>query len=191
MTETQIRQIRKDVWDELVRLNLMKTYQDKLGITTSDAEVAYAVRNNPPNWIRSNENFQKNGQFDKSKYDEFLRDPRSAQTLVAIETDYRTSMSNQKVIDRLIAPVFVSPEEVWDEFQATTRKYNAAVVSFLSKNYTVDSSSITSKEIEAYYFENKSDYQKKERRKLAYVTVPLVATKDDTTRVYENSAGSL
>jgi peptidyl-prolyl cis-trans isomerase D len=185
ITDTQIRQIKKDVWDDLVRQNLMKVYQERLGISTSDAEVAFAVQNNPPAWIRSHENFQKDGKFDKSKYDEFLRDPRSAQMLVAIETDYRESMNNQKVIDRIIAPIFVTPEEIWDDYSATSQRYNALVVSFQAKNYNVDSSSISSKDIESYYFEHKSDFQKKERRKLSYVTFPLVSTKDDTTRIYE------
>ncbi len=185
ITDQQIRQVRKDVWDEMVRIDLMRSYQDKLGLTTSDAEVAYAVQNNPPNWIRSNQNFQKNGQFDKSLYDQFLRDPRSAESLVAIEADYRQSMSNQKVIDRVIAPVFVSPEEVWDEYGVTTRKFKAAVVSFPLRNFAVDSTSISSKDIETSFFDNRSDYQRKERRKLTYVLFPLAATKDDTNRVIE------
>ena len=40
--------------------------------------------------------------------------------LVAIEKDYRSGIGNQKVIDRILLPVFVSPTEVWDEYVATT-----------------------------------------------------------------------
>ena len=68
ITEAQIKKIRQDVWDELVRNELMAAYQEKWGLVTSDEEVAWAVRNNPPNWIRENENFQKDGQFDPAKY---------------------------------------------------------------------------------------------------------------------------
>lgn len=185
MTDAQIKQIRKQAWDDLVREQIMAAYQRKFGIVTSDEEVAFAVQNNPPNWIQENPNFQKDGAFDRARYEEFLRDPSSAKVLVAIEEDYRTSIGNQKVIDRIIAPVFVSPDEVWDEYVATTRKFKAAAVTFPLRDFPVDSASISAQEIQKYYDEHKSDFQRKERRKLAYVTVPISATREDSARVLE------
>jgi peptidyl-prolyl cis-trans isomerase D len=191
ITDAKVRQARKDVWDEVVRDRLMQVYQEKWGIVTSDEEVAFAVRNSPPSWIRQNENFQKDGQFDRAKWEEFLRDPRAAQVLVSIEKDYRASMGNQKVIDRIIAPVFVSPDEVWNEYLATTRKFQAAVVSFPLRSYRVDSSSITSEEIKEYYTKNRKDYERPERRKVASVSVPIVATREDSNRVVETAQEAL
>jgi peptidyl-prolyl cis-trans isomerase D len=191
LTDADIRKIRQDVWDNLVRSDLMAIYQQKWGIVTSDAEVAYAVQNNPPSWLRDNENFQTNGQFDETKYKDFLRDSRSAQILVAIEKDYRSSLGNQKVIDRVISPVFVSPDQVWDEYLATTQKFNAALVSFPLKNYTVDSSSITSSEIQNYYNQHHADFEQPEKRKLAYISIPIVMTREDSNRVIETAQEAL
>jgi parvulin-like peptidyl-prolyl isomerase len=185
ITDEMVRQARKDVWDELVRSELMDVYGQRWGIVTSDEEVAFAVRNSPPKWIRENENFLKDGQFDRARYEEFLRDPRSAQVLVSIENEYRSSIGNQKVIERVIAPVFVSPDEVWNEYAATTRKLNALVVSFPLNKFTVDTGSITSAQIEAYYTQNRANYERKEQRKLAYVTIPVEATREDSNRVVE------
>jgi peptidyl-prolyl cis-trans isomerase D len=191
MADTQVKQIRKQAWDDLVREQILSEYRDRFGIVTSDQEVAYAVRNNPPSYIKENANFQTDGSFDRSKYEQFLRDPQSANILVSIEDDYRSSIANQKVIDRVIAPVFVTPNEVWDEYAATTRKFKAAAVTFPLRNFAVDSMSITAQEIQQYYDEHKSDYQRKERRKLAFVTVPVVATADDTTRIAETAQEAL
>jgi peptidyl-prolyl cis-trans isomerase D len=185
ITDAQIKQIRKDVWDELVRSDLMETYQQKWGVVTSDDEVAFAVRSSPPNWIRSNQNFLKDGQFDPAKLEDFLRDPRSSQILVAIEKEYRQSIGNQKVIDRIIAPVFVSPEEVWDEYVATGQKFKAMAVAFPLRGFAIDSNSIKADEIQTYYSQNRADYDRPEKRKLAYVTLPIVATRDDSNRVME------
>lgn len=185
ITDDSVRKARKDVWDELVRSELMDVYGQRWGIVTSDEEVAFAVRNSPPKWIRENENFQKDGQFDRTRYEEFLRDPRSAEVLVSIENEYRASISNQKVIERVIAPVFVSPDEVWDEYAATTRKLNALVVSFPLSNFPADSGSITAAQIEEYYTRNRANYERKERRKLAYVSIPVEATLDDSNKVVE------
>ncbi len=191
LNDTQIRQVRKQAWDDLVREQILTEYREKFGIVTSDQEVAFAVRNNPPNWIKENQNFQTNGAFDRSKYDQFLRDPQSANTLVQIEDDYRSSIANQKVIDRVIAPVFVTPNEVWDEYEATSRKFKAAAVTFPLKNFTVDTTSITAQEVQSYYDSHKSDYERKERRKLTYVTIPVVATADDSSRIMEMAQEAL
>jgi parvulin-like peptidyl-prolyl isomerase len=191
ITDAKIKQYRKEVWDDLVRTELMATYQQKWGVVTSDNEVAFAVRNNPPQWIQSNENFQTNGNYDPGKWEEFLKDARSAQVLVAIEKEYRESIGNQKVIDRIIAPVFVSPAETWDEFLATGRKYKAAGVSFAIRNFPVDSNSISAADIEAYYTKNRSSYENPEKRKLSYVVIPVVATRDDSMRVLETATEAL
>lgn len=183
--DNKVRQIRNQVWDDLVRANLMATFRDKLGLVTSDNEVAYAVKNNPPQWLRTNQTFLTDGKFDKQKYDDFLKDPRSSDILVAIENDYRESIGNQKVIDRVIAPVFVSPQEAWDEYVATSRRFKAAVVSWPGRNYAIDTTSITSAEIEKYYIEHKADYQRKERKKLSYIAVPVIMSKEDTNNVLD------
>lgn len=185
ITDQAIKQVRQQVWDDLVRVELMKSYQEKWGIVTSDEEVAYAVRNNPPEYVRSSTSFQTNGQFDPSLYQEFLKDPNQTQTLIAIEADYRESMGNQKVIDHIISPVFVSPQEAWDEYVATNKKFKGIVASFPGTGFTVDSTSITLADIEKYYNEHSQDFKVQERRKLSYVTVPLTMAAADTERVSE------
>ncbi len=185
ITDQQVKQVRQQVWDDIVRSELMKGYQHKWGIVTSDDEVAYAVRNSPPEYIRTNETFMTNGQFDPALYQQFLRDPSQTQVLIAIERDYRESIGNQKVIDKVIQPIFVTPQEVWDEFVATNRKFQAIVASFPTTGFSVDSSSISLVDIERYYRENLDNYKQEERRRLSYVTIPLVMTASDTERVDE------
>ena len=187
VTEAQIRQVTKQVRDDLVRSELMASYQEKWGIVTSDQEVAIAVRNSPPDWIRQHESFQMDGKFDMARYEEFLRDPRSAEILVSIEKEYRATIGNQKVIDRVIAPVFITPDEVWDEFVATNQKFNAAVVSFPVAGYKVDTSAVTAEEVKAYYESNRALYEKPERRRAQYVVLPITATLEDTNRIWEQA----
>lgn len=185
ITEAQIKQVRKEVWDELVRNEIMDVYAEKWGLRTSDAEVAWAVKNSPPQWLRENEAFQKDGRFDLASYDQFLRDPRSADILVAIEADYRSSLAHQKVVDRVIAPVFVADDEAYDDFLATNRRFSVAVVSFLPRNFEVDTASITNEEIRTYYTNHRDEFRRAEQRKLSYVSFPIQATTEDSNRVIE------
>jgi len=185
ITDQTIKQVRQQAWDDLVRVELMKGYQKKWDIITTDDEVAYAVKNNPPDFIRTNENFMTNGQFDPALYQEFLRDPQQTQVLLAIEKDYRESIGNQKVIDRVIQPVFVSPQETWDEFVINNRKFKAVVATFALTNFPVDSASIPLADVEKYYREHEQEYKLKDRRKLSFVTIPLAISADDSLRVTE------
>ncbi|MCB9357294.1 MAG: peptidylprolyl isomerase [Calditrichaeota bacterium] len=185
ITEQQIKQARQQVWDDMVRFELMKSYQEKWGIITSDDEVAYAVRNNPPDYVVNSEAFKKEGRFDPALYQEFLKDPQQTQTIIAIEQSYRESIGNQKVIDRVIAPVFVAPDEVWDEFLATNRKFKGIVASFPTTGFTVDTTSVTQAEIEKYYNDHQADFKLEERRALSYVVLPLAVSEADSQRVNE------
>jgi peptidyl-prolyl cis-trans isomerase D len=185
ITDQQVKQVRQQVWDDIVRSELMKGYQKKWEVVTSDEEVAYAVRNNPPEYIRNNDNFKTNGRFDPELYNQFIKDPSQTQVLIAIEKDYRESIGNQKVIDKIIQPVFVTPEQVWDEYVATGKKFQAIVASFPTTNFSVDSASISQSEIEEYYRGHQQDYEQKERARLSYVSIPLTMTAADTERVVE------
>lgn len=183
--DAKVTQARSEVWNDLVRSQLMEQYQEKFGIVVSDDEVAYAVRNNPPAYIRNNENFQTNGQFDPALYDQFLRDPNSANVLVAIESDYRNSIGNQKVIDRIISPVYVTPDEVWDDFVAKNERFKAVVISFPANNYPADSATVSETAIREYYDNHREDYLAPETRQLSYVSIPVVMSKSDSDRVLE------
>lgn len=183
INDAAVKRIRNQVWDDLVRLEIMDAYRDKLGLVVADEEVAFAVRNNPPSWIQQNENFQTDGVFDPALYETFLRDPSSANLLIAIESDYRQSLGNQKVIDRVISPVFVTEDEIWDEFLATTPTYQAVIASFPISGYSVDSSLVTENDVESYYRENIYLYQRDEQRRMAYVEIPSVMTAEDSNRV--------
>ena len=185
ITDTQLTQARSEVWDELVRAQLMEQYQDKFGIVVSNEEIAYAVRNNPPSYIRSNESFQTDGRFDPALYDQFLRDPNSANILIAIENDYRNSIGNQKVIDRLIAPIYVAPEEVWDDFVAKNERVKAVAITFQANSYPADSASISEQDVAEYYNSHKEDYLAPETRQLSYVTIPVVMSQSDSNNVLE------
>ncbi|HDH57254.1 MAG TPA: hypothetical protein ENF16_01455, partial [Bacteroidetes bacterium] len=52
LDEYRVKQIRSEVWDELIRDMLIEQEVKKLGIHVSDKEIAYLVQNNPPDFIR-------------------------------------------------------------------------------------------------------------------------------------------
>ena len=185
LTEEELTKIRKDVWDELVQTNLVEYAAKKVGVKTTDKEVAWAVRNNPPQNVVSSEYFQTDGRFDPSKWETFLGDPQSTQTLVEFERDYRTSITGQKVISRVLSPVFISENEIRIRYSDQNGRFSMIVAGYETKDIVVDTNSISQEEIDEYFFEHQSRFWQPERRSVRAVTVPNTMTAQDTTKILE------
>lgn len=185
--EQEITQIRKDVWDELLRNELMAYTVETIGLKTVDKEVAWAVRNNPPKNVMEAEYFQTEGKFDWTKWNQFLSDPQAGPMLAEIEKDYRRSITNQKVVERVLAPVFVTDEEIRRQFLDGRRRFSAIITGYLVKDIEVDSSAITDEEIEAYYFGHPEQYWRPKRRAVRSVTISATATEEDSARIVEQA----
>ena len=75
ITDQQLSRARSQVWNDLVREIIVSQTIEEMGITASDEEVLYHLKNNPPSFLKINPNFQTNGQFDPVKYEEAINNP--------------------------------------------------------------------------------------------------------------------
>lgn len=183
ITDDQVKQMRAQVWDELVRDMLIEHEVQKQGIKATDQEIAYLIQNSPPDWIRNNEYFQTDGQFDMKKYESFLRNPQAARDLMMIEDNYRKTLPNQKFLNELLSLATVSDHEAWQSFVDDNLKGKARYVVFPYDTIKVDSNSITQKQIEDYYNAHKEDYRVTEKRRAAYVLFKEVPSSADSSTV--------
>jgi len=180
LTEDQIKEIRQTVWDELIRNSLMDEEIRRLKIPVTDSEVAYAVRNSPPDFIRQHEAFQTDGKFDMSKYQQFLADPSAARDLMMIESSYRQSMKSQKLIDRIIGTVRISDDEVWEKYLNQNQKVKVSYVLFNLSAVPRDTLAFPDNELRDYYFSHVQDFNDPEKRDLEYVAFSTTPTREDT-----------
>ena len=77
ISEYRIQSLRDQIWESIVQNILLTQEIDRLNIQASPDEIVFQLRNNPPEFIRSNEQFQTEGQFDMTKYQQALSDPRN------------------------------------------------------------------------------------------------------------------
>jgi peptidyl-prolyl cis-trans isomerase D len=187
LTEDEITKIRQDVWGEIVRNELMAYTAKKLGLKTADREVAWAVRNSPPETVVRMEYFQTDGQFDRSKWNAYLDDPQSTSTLVEFEKDYRRSLGNQKVVERVLAPVFVTEEEIRREFMNQYIRFSAIIAGYLASGIEVDTNAFSDEDIEEYFFSHKDRYTRPEMRAVRSVTVSSMPTEMDSAQIVEQA----
>jgi len=180
LTEDEIRQFRGQAWEELVRDMLIAQEAEKLNLKASDKEVAFLIYNAPPEWIRQHESFLTDGMFDMEKYESFIRNPQAAPQLVVMEQEYRKTLPYQKFASRLLSLATVTDEEAWRQFQDENRKAQVRYVAFPSHESQVDTSEVSSKEIEDYYYAHREDYQQNEQRTISYVTIKEAPSSADS-----------
>ncbi len=181
------KDIRQEVWDELVQQILMEDEFKRLGIPVTDQEVAFAVRNNPPEFIMSHENFQTDGQFDMSKYQDFLLNPAAARDLIMLEENYRANIKNQKLIDRVLGTVRVSENEIQRRFQDQNLRATVKYLQFDINDIPMDTTAFPEDEIADYYYAHIQDYKVEQARNAQFVSFSIQATYDDSLAVEDQA----
>jgi peptidyl-prolyl cis-trans isomerase D len=185
LKEEDLTKIRGDIWDQLVRNELLGSTAKKIGLKTVDKEVAWAVRNSPPDNVVKMEYFQTDGNFDRTKWNAYVNDPQAREGLVELEKDYRQTIGNQKVIDRIIAGVFVTDEEIYRDFVDTYGRFSVLVTGYLARAIEVDTNSVTDEDIRQYYANHPEQYWRPEMRAVRSVTISNTPTAEDTTRILD------
>ena len=59
--------VRNSAWTNLVQEVLVSSEIKRLGLKATDEEIIYHLRENPPEFLRSNPTFQTDGKFDSEK----------------------------------------------------------------------------------------------------------------------------
>jgi parvulin-like peptidyl-prolyl isomerase len=185
--EQNLLEIRKNIWDDLVREILITKEAERLGIQVTDEEVVDQVRNNPPDFIVGNEAFQTDGQFDINKYYGFLRNPAYKDQVIYLEQNYRQSMRERKLISRVVGSVEVTDWELRQRFEERNVSGKAKYLYFIADSMKVDSSAVTEAEIEKYYKAHLKDNFVAEERRIAFVRFELETSSEDSAHLFETA----
>ncbi|MCC6396126.1 MAG: peptidylprolyl isomerase, partial [Bacteroidetes bacterium] len=181
--ETQLAQIREQVWENFVTQQLVEEEVHRLGINVTDQELVEWVRGeNPPDDLRSNF-IDSTGQFRRDVYDQFLsspnqfvRDPEGndpefgSKWLKEYEATLRQRRQQEKLQSVILASVRVTEGEIRQRYADQSRQFSALYAPFDAAQLVPDSGvQVTDADIKAYYDEHLDQYRVEETRKLQYV----------------------
>src|SRR5690606_16808107 len=114
LTREQIRQIEDAAFEQVVNEILLAQEIRRRGLDASDSEVIQAAQWMPHPELMQNELFQTNGQFDISKYQQFLSGPTANEDLLLqLESYYRTAIPRSKLMRQVTAGLYPSDAELW------------------------------------------------------------------------------
>lgn len=182
--ENQQKQLRDQVWEQIITQHIVEQEIAKLGLTVPDQEIIDWVRSeNPPEDLK--QNFVDSlGQFRRDVYDQFLANPNQfiqdpekndpaygTKWLANYERNLRQRRLSEKLQSVLTASVRVGEEEMKRRFADQNIKYNA-LFAFFEPNLFVkdDEVAVSDADLKAYYEDNIESYKFEATRKLKYVT---------------------
>jgi peptidyl-prolyl cis-trans isomerase D len=193
--ETQLKQLREQVWQTIVTQHLVEEEINRLGLSVTDQELVDWVRGeNPPEDLRRNF-VDTTGQFRKDLYEEFLsnpnqfiRDPEGREQnygsrwLADYEKNLRQRRLQEKLQSIILASVRVPEGEVRQRFMDQNLRYDAAYALFDAAVLVPDSAvTVTDADLRSYYEENADQFKVDASRTLKYVYFPEKATASDSS----------
>ncbi len=185
ITDQQINRARKDVWDNLVQELLMQQEIERLGITATDEEVVYHLRNNPPAFLQSNPGFQTDGVFDFTKYQQAISNPQGNEWAPVEQFMKNTYLPNYKLQQMILSSVSVSEDEVLEEYKKRNLDYTINALHVTQRAFEENEISVSDEDIQAYYNSHLDDYHRDEQRILSMATWKKVPSSRDTIEVME------
>ncbi len=182
-SESQLDFVRNQVYENLIRDELISQEIQKRGIKATDKEIVHYIFEAPPEIIKQQNTFHnEKGEFDYGKYQAALRDPGA--NWQPLEDYLRRALPYQKFQERFDASVLVTESQVKDEYLKRNQKVTVRYVLFPMDKYRNNGGAVEATEIDKYYNENKEkEFKEAEKRVIEYVTFATRPSPKDSQAV--------
>jgi peptidyl-prolyl cis-trans isomerase D len=188
LSREQIRELEEMAWNQVVTRMLMQREIERRGIRVTDAEIRQAAQWMPHPDLMQNELFQTEGQFDLSKYQQFLSSPgASDELLMELERYYREVLPQQKLFRQLTAGVYVSDAELWQRYRDRRETATVNYVALDVGRLVPGDVEVTEREIRDYYNRNRDEFQRQAGGQFAVAALSKAATAADTVAAFERA----
>lgn len=177
----------QQAWETAVNQLLWEQEIERMGISITDEELFYYLEKNPPEFLKSQEVFLTDGEFDYQKYLDVLYNPQGNEWL-EIEQYLRANvLPYQKLNDMIMTSVVVDEQELMQAYIDQYVEFEAAYVAVPAHKFADSLITYEEAELQAYYNEHKdSRFKEEERRNLRYVYWEKIPSPADTADVLED-----
>ncbi len=208
-TEAEINymQMRRDVFTRLIEDHLLMIEARKAGIFMSNKELAYEIRNNPPDAYK--QFFSDTaGNFKRQVYLELVNNPDNivdymfqdpsqvpqeqlTDAIQKFRNDLKTLeeyMKSQKISQYLQSTVsasiaVISPSFAREKYITENSEVDFDYVQLKISDIPVEDIKVTDEEIREYYDKNKKYFKQEPQRKIKYISIPIAPSSEDTAKI--------
>ncbi len=182
LTLDEVEQVRNQTFEQIVMNILLAKEYERRGIRVTNDEIQQAAQNSPPPELMQSPDLQTEGRFDIEKYRRFLRSPaaRTQGLLLQLESYYRDAIPRAKLMDQLVADVYVSDARLWQAYKDASDTAQVSYVRFDPTTIPDSAVSVSDAELRAYYDKNKPLFERPGRAVVSVVSIPRTITAADT-----------
>ncbi len=167
LTQEEELLVRREALDRMINRTVILQYVEDRGMRITDQDLAGV--------LRSFEQFQRNGRFDRQLYEAFAR--RQGTTPGGLEQQLRRDVLLQTLVDGIGETALVTERDI-DEIISLERQQRYLRYLLLDAEAFVDDVSVSDDEIQAYYDDNEDAFFTEERVRLEYVLLDRDAVRD-------------
>jgi len=184
VTGAQNTRLEDQAWEEVVNGILIQQELDRRRIVVTDEEILNAARFSPPPEMMGDPAFQTDGQFDLTKYQQFIS-VAGRDWLVRLEAYYRNIIPRAKLLRQVGSGIHVSENDLWNTYRAANEKASVRYVTFDPlRRISDDEIEITADEIRDYYDENRESFFDPASAEVIVVSISKAPTAADTAAVH-------
>ncbi len=194
--EREIQGLRQQAWDLLIARHAIQSQYAKVGIEVTDDEVWDMIQGkNVDENVKLAFTNQETGQFDPNQVVSYLGQiktmPVGSEARVRWELfqrDLKPSRERIKYENLLIKSAYVTTAEAEREYHLQT---DVAEVKYLYVPfYAISDSAVNASDdaVKAYYNKNVEKFKTEESRDVKYISIPVVASAEDSVVVREDLA---
>jgi peptidyl-prolyl cis-trans isomerase D len=175
------RQIENAAWDQIVTGRLLQQELDRRGIRVSDDEIREAARIAPPPELQSAPAFQTDGQFDITKYHQFLAQPQDPAFLLQLEAYYRDVIPRSKLFFQTAAGLTVSDGQLWRMYRDANETVTVEYIAFdPTALIPANQVAVSAEDIRQYHSANRDDFIRPAQVTVRYVSIDRTPPPEDT-----------
>ena len=190
-SEAEMASIRQQAWELMIVDIAFEDQYEELGLTVSDEEKIDMVQGNNihPDLVQAFTN-PETGEFDKSQIINFLQNfsqlpPQNQQQWSQMEANIYQARKRLKYDNLFIKTNYVTDAEAKKQFSAENTTVEARYLYIPFYSVSDSAVSVTDDELNKYIKENPEEYKVEESRSLKYVTIPFVASQEDSASYQE------
>lgn len=185
-TETQ-EQLRDQVWEDMVRTNIMEDQYEDVGIGVSSEELFELVQGeNPAPLVRQLFTNQQTGQFNRQAVLNFLRNLDRDQSgnnkrlWLYIEDQIQKNQRFTKYMNLVSQGLYAPTGMAEHDMKTQNRTFGFDYIGLEASSVSDSAVQITDKDLKNYYNIHEKEFQQNEARNIEYVIFNATPTEADT-----------
>ena len=186
----ETEQVRDEVWESFVQSTVLRAEVKKRNITVTDDEVAQLIQMVPPPELQADPSFQTEGVFDPTKYRAWLGSAVGQQYVPYLDAQYRDQILRAKLLRNVTSDVFLSDAALWERYRDQNELTSVALTPLVPTRVVPDSAvSVSREEVDAYYRDNRDEFDRPELAFMSYVAVSRRLDASDSAATLERVRG--